>query len=216
MHIVLLGAPGSGKGTQAQFLNKKFNIDHISTGEILRVAVNSKNNLNLKINNLMNNGKLVSDELVISLIKERINQNNYARGILFDGFPRTISQANAMKEAFIRIDYVFEFIIPDEIIVKRIIGRRVHASSGRIYHVTFNPPKNKDKDDVTGEKLVIRNDDNEMIIRKRLIEYYKSTTPLIAYYQKEAKKHKIKYFKLDANRKAFEVNEELIKILSYR
>ncbi|MHB7671876.1 adenylate kinase [Providencia stuartii] len=213
MRIILLGAPGAGKGTQAQFIMEKFGIPQISTGDMLRAAVKAGSELGLKAKELMDNGKLVTDELVIALVKERIKQDDCRNGFLLDGFPRTIPQADAMKEAGINVDFVLEFDVPDEIIVERIIGRRVHAPSGRVYHVTFNPPKVENKDDVTGEELTIRKDDQEDTVRKRLVEYHGLTAPLVAYYQKEADAGNTKYFKIDGTRKVTEVSEELAKIL---
>ncbi|ELZ5941289.1 adenylate kinase [Providencia stuartii] len=213
MRIILLGAPGAGKGTQAQFIMEKFGIPQISTGDMLRAAVKAGSELGLKAKELMDNGKLVTDELVIALVKERIKQDDCRNGFLLDGFPRTIPQADAMKEAGIDVDFVLEFDVPDEIIVERIIGRRVHAPSGRVYHVTFNPPKVENKDDVTGEELTIRKDDQEDTVRKRLVEYHDLTAPLVAYYQKEATAGNTQYFKIDGTRKVSEVSEELAKIL---
>ncbi|EMF4671372.1 adenylate kinase [Providencia stuartii] len=213
MRIILLGAPGAGKGTQAQFIMEKFGIPQISTGDMLRAAVKAGSELGLKAKELMDNGKLVTDELVIALVKERIKQDDCRNGFLLDGFPRTIPQADAMKEAGINVDFVLEFDVPDEIIVERIIGRRVHAPSGRVYHVIFNPPKVENKDDVTGEELTIRKDDQEDTVRKRLVEYHDLTAPLVAYYQKEADAGNTKYFKIDGTRKVTEVSEELAKIL---
>lgn len=213
MRIILLGAPGAGKGTQAQFIMEKFGIPQISTGDMLRAAVKAGSELGLQAKELMDNGKLVTDELVIALVKERIKQDDCRSGFLLDGFPRTIPQADAMKEAGIKVDFVLEFDVPDEIIVERIIGRRVHAPSGRVYHVTFNPPKVENKDDVTGDELTTRKDDQEDTVRKRLVEYHDLTAPLVAYYQKEADAGNTKYFKLDGTRKVTEVSAELAKIL---
>ena len=193
MRIILLGAPGAGKGTQAQFIMEKYGIPQISTGDMLRAAVKSGSELGLQAKELMDNGKLVTDALVIALVKERIKQDDCRNGFLLDGFPRTIPQADAMKEAGITVDFVLEFDVPDEIIVDRIIGRRVHAGSGRVYHVKYNPPKTENKDDVTGEELTIRKDDQEETVRKRLVEYHQLTAPLIQYYQKEAQMSDVKY-----------------------
>ncbi|MDU7869435.1 MAG: adenylate kinase, partial [Pantoea sp.] len=153
MRIILLGAPGAGKGTQAQFIMEKYGIPQISTGDMLRAAVKAGSELGNQAKAIMDAGKLVTDELVIALVKERITQEDCKNGFLLDGFPRTIPQADAMKEAGITVDHVLEFAVPDELIVERIVGRRVHTPSGRVYHVTFNPPKVEGKDDVTGEEL---------------------------------------------------------------
>ncbi|AKH62453.1 MULTISPECIES: adenylate kinase [Photorhabdus] len=213
MRIILLGAPGAGKGTQAQFIMEKYGIPQISTGDMLRTAVKAGTELGLKAKELMDNGKLVTDELVIALVKERIKQDDCHNGFLLDGFPRTIPQADAMKEAGIHVDYVLEFDVPDELIIERIIGRRVHAPSGRVYHIKFNPPSVENKDDVTGEELTIRKDDHEDIVRKRLVEYHQQTAPLVSYYQKEAETGDTQYFRIDGTRKVSEVSEELVKIL---
>ncbi|NHB88131.1 adenylate kinase [Photorhabdus tasmaniensis] len=213
MRIILLGAPGAGKGTQAQFIMEKYGIPQISTGDMLRTAVKAGTELGLKAKELMDNGKLVTDELVIALVKERIKQDDCHNGFLLDGFPRTIPQADAMKEAGIHVDYVLEFDVPDELIIERISGRRVHAPSGRVYHLKFNPPAVENKDDVTGEDLTIRKDDHEDIVRKRLVEYHQQTAPLVSYYQKEAKAGDTKYFRIDGTCKVSEVSEELVKIL---
>lgn len=213
MRIILLGAPGAGKGTQAQFIMQQYGIPQISTGDMLRAAVKSGSQLGLQAKALMDAGKLVTDELVIALVKERITQSDCANGFLLDGFPRTVPQADAMKEAGISVDYVLEFDVPDEIIVDRMIGRRIHAPSGRVYHLKYNPPKQEGVDDVTGEQLTIRKDDAEDIVRKRLVEYHQLTKPLINYYQQEAKNSHTKYFKIDGTQPVADVTKALIKVL---
>jgi len=183
MRIILLGAPGAGKGTQAQFITEKYNIPQISTGDMLRAAVKAGTPLGLKAKEVMDAGQLVSDEIIIGLVKERIAESDCANGFLFDGFPRTIPQADALKEAGVDIDAVVEIDVADEEIIKRMSGRRVHPGSGRTYHVVFNPPKAEGKDDVTGEDLVQREDDQEETVRKRLDVYHEQTAPLISYYK---------------------------------
>ena len=213
MRIILLGAPGAGKGTQAQFIMEKYGIPQISTGDMLRAAVKAGTELGKQAKEIMDAGKLVTDELVIALVKERIAQEDCRNGFLLDGFPRTIPQADAMKDAGINVDYVIEFAVPDELIIDRIIGRRVHAASGRVYHVKFNPPKVEGKDNVTGEDLTIRKYDQEDTVRKRLVEYHQQTAPLVSYYQKEAEAGNTRYFKVEGTRKVEEVRAELETIL---
>ena len=183
MRVILLGAPGAGKGTQAQFICEKFSIPQISTGDMLRAAVKAGTELGLKVKEIMETGGLVSDEIIIGLVKERIQQADCVNGFLFDGFPRTIPQAEAMLEAGVDIDNVVEIHVDDEEIVQRLSGRRVHPGSGRVYHVVYNPPKVEGKDDETGEDLVQRDDDKEATIRKRLAIYHEQTEPLVAFYK---------------------------------
>lgn len=187
MRLILLGAPGAGKGTQATFIKEKFNIPQISTGDMLRAAVKAGTQLGLEAKKFMDAGGLVPDEVIIGLVKERIKDADCANGFLFDGFPRTIPQAEAMKNAGVAIDYVVEIDVPDAAIVERMSGRRSHPTSGRTYHVKFNPPKVEGKDDVTGEDLVQRDDDKEEVVLKRLQVYHDQTEQLIGYYSDWAK-----------------------------
>ncbi|TXL66253.1 adenylate kinase [Zeimonas arvi] len=182
MRLILLGPPGAGKGTQAAFITKKFGIPQISTGDMLRAAVKAGTPLGLEARKVMDAGGLVSDDIIIGLVKDRLQQPDCQAGYLFDGFPRTIPQAEAMKNAGVRLDYVLEIDVPEEDIIERMSGRRVHAASGRTYHVRFNPPKVAGKDDVTGEDLIQRDDDREETVRKRLEVYRAQTRPLIDYY----------------------------------
>lgn len=182
MRLILLGAPGAGKGTQATFICQKYGIPQISTGDMLRAAVKAGTPLGLQADAVMKAGALVSDELIINLVKERIAQPDCAKGFLFDGFPRTIPQADAMKAAGVKLDYVLEIDVPFEAIIERMSGRRSHPASGRTYHVKFNPPKVEGKDDVTGEDLIQREDDKEETVKKRLDVYHSQTKPLVAYY----------------------------------
>lgn len=188
MRIILLGAPGAGKGTQAQFITEKFGIPQISTGDMLRAAVKAGTPLGQKAKAVMDAGELVSDDIIIGLVKERIAEPDCAQGFLFDGFPRTLPQADALKDAGVRIDAVVEIDVADEEIVKRMAGRRVHPGSGRTYHLTFNPPREEGKDDVTAEPLIQRQDDNENTVRDRLRVYHEQTAPLIDYYKSWASK----------------------------
>ena len=183
MRIILLGAPGAGKGTQAQYICEKFAIPQISTGDMLRAAVKAGTELGKQVENIMQTGGLVSDELIISLVKERITDADCANGCLFDGFPRTIPQAEAMIEAGVDIDFVVEIDVDDEEIVKRMSGRRVHPGSGRTYHVIYNQPKVEGKDNETGEDLIQREDDAEATVRKRLGIYHDQTAPLVGFYK---------------------------------
>lgn len=213
MRIILLGAPGAGKGTQAQFIMHKYGIPQISTGDMLRASVKAKTPLGLQAKELMDAGKLVTDELVIALVKERIAQPDCKNGFLLDGFPRTVPQADAMKAAGINVDYVLEFDVPNEVIIDRMSGRRVHSASGRVYHVKYNPPKQEGIDDITGEPLTTRKDDHEDIVKKRLVEYHELTKPLISYYQNEKQAGNTEYFRIDGTQPVEEVTKELQKIL---
>ena len=182
MRIILLGPPGAGKGTQAQFIMQRYGIPQISTGDMLRAAVKAGTELGLKAKAVMDSGALVSDDIIIGLVKERIAQPDCAKGFLFDGFPRTIPQAEAMTAAAVQIDHVVEIVVEDEEIVGRMSGRRMHEASGRVYHVVNNPPKREGLDDVTGEALIQRADDKEETVRKRLQVYHDQTKPLVNYY----------------------------------
>lgn len=183
MRLMLLGGPGAGKGTQALRLTKHFNIPQISTGDMLRAAILAGSELGLSAKKIMDSGQLVSDDIIIGLVKERLQQDDCRNGFLLDGFPRTIPQAQALKDAGIPIDYVIEIAVDDDVIVERISGRRIHPASGRVYHIHSHPPKNKDKDDETNEPLILRDDDREEIVRKRLEVYHEQTEPLVDYYQ---------------------------------
>lgn len=213
MRIILLGAPGAGKGTQAQFLMDKYGIPQISTGDMLRAAIKEGTPLGLEAKKVMDAGQLVSDEIIIGLVKERIAKEDCANGFLLDGFPRTIPQADAMKENGIKVDHVIEFDVADEIIVERMSGRRVHPGSGRVYHIIYNPPKVEGKDDVTGEDLIIRDDDTEETVRKRLAIYHEQTKPLVDYYSAEADAGNTQYHKLDGTQAVDAVSKQLGDLL---
>ncbi|UYM14571.1 adenylate kinase [Endozoicomonas euniceicola] len=184
MRVILLGAPGAGKGTQAQFIMEEFGIPQISTGDMLRAAIKNGTELGKKVKAVMDSGSLVSDDIIIALVKERIAEADCAGGFLFDGFPRTIPQAEALRDAGVEIDHVVEIAVEDEEIVQRMGGRRVHPGSGRTYHVVYNPPKVEGKDDVTGEDLIQRKDDVEETVRHRLGVYHEQTAPLVDFYKK--------------------------------
>ena len=187
MRIILLGAPGAGKGTQSNFISKSLGIPQISTGDMLRAAVKAGTPLGISAKKIMDSGQLVSDEIIIGLVKERLTEPDCANGCLFDGFPRTLNQAEALGKDGIRIDHVVEINVEDEEIIERMSGRRVHPGSGRTYHVRFNPPKTPDIDDVTGEDLIQRDDDQEDTVRKRLEIYHEQTAPLINFYMNLSK-----------------------------
>lgn len=184
MRLILLGGPGAGKGTQANLIKEKYNIPQISTGDMLRAAVKAGTDLGKKAKEYMDSGGLVPDDVIIGLVKERIQETDCANGFLFDGFPRTIPQADAMKDAGVPIEAVVDIDVPDGEIIKRMSGRRVHLASGRTYHVLFNPPKEEGRDDVTGEPLIQRDDDKEETVKKRLDVYHQQTEPLVDYYKK--------------------------------
>ncbi|MGL4473254.1 MAG: adenylate kinase [Shewanella sp.] len=213
MRIILLGAPGAGKGTQAQFIMEHFGIPQISTGDMLRAAVKAGTPLGLEAKKVMDAGQLVSDDLIIGLVKERITADDCVKGFLLDGFPRTIPQANAMVDNGIAVDHVIEIDVPDEEIVKRMSGRRVHPGSGRTYHVVFNPPKETGKDDVTGEELVIRPDDEETTVRKRLDIYHEQTKPLVDFYGAMAAAGETQYRKFDGTQTVAAVSEQMVAAL---
>jgi adenylate kinase len=213
MKLILLGAPGAGKGTQAQFMTEKYGIPQISTGDMLRAAVKAGSPLGLKVKEVMASGGLVSDETIIELIEERIQQDDCKNGFLFDGFPRTIPQAEALKKQKILIDAVVEIDVPDEEIVSRLSGRRVHEESGRVYHVDYNPPKVAGKDDETGEALVQREDDKEETVRKRLGVYHSQTAPLVEYYSKWAEtgaEEAPRYVKVDGVGDMAQIKQQIV------
>ncbi|SHE22300.1 adenylate kinase [methanotrophic endosymbiont of Bathymodiolus puteoserpentis (Logatchev)] len=193
MRVILLGSPGSGKGTQAQFITEKYAIPQISTGDMLRAAVRAGTELGIAAKKIMDEGGLVSDEIILGLIKDRITQADCAKGFLLDGFPRTIAQAEGLDAMGIEIDHVLEIAVPDEEIIKRMSGRRVHSESGRTYHIEFNPPKVAGIDDVTGDALIQRDDDKEETVRKRLEVYHKQTKPLVDFYSAAAQQGKVKF-----------------------
>jgi adenylate kinase len=211
MRIILLGSPGSGKGTQAQFITKKYAIPQISTGDMLRAAVRAGTQLGVQAKQVMDAGGLVSDDIILGLIKERIAQADCANGFLLDGFPRTIAQAEGLKKMGVVIDTVIEIVVEDEEIVKRIAGRRVHLQSGRTYHVEFNPPKVEGIDDVTGEALIQRDDDKEETVRRRLSVYHEQTKPLVGYYS--AAGQQAKFSSITGKGTVDEITEKVFAIL---
>jgi len=220
MRLILLGGPGAGKGTQSTFIKEKFGIPQISTGDMLRAAVKAGTPLGLAAKKVMDSGALVSDDIIIGLVKERIKETDCANGFLFDGFPRTIPQADAMKAAKVDLDYVVEIAVDDREIVDRMSGRRVHVASGRTYHTKFNPPKNAGKDDVTGEDLIQREDDKEATVKKRLDVYHEQTEPLIDYYSNWANSgavgvtHAPKYVKIPGVGKMDDIRDAIFKALA--
>lgn len=215
MRLILLGGPGAGKGTQATYIARHYGIPQISTGDMLRAAVKAGTALGLAAKQVMDRGALVSDEIIIGLVKERIRAPDCARGFLFDGFPRTIPQADAMKLSGVPLEHVVEIAVPDEVIVERMSGRRAHLPSGRTYHVKFNPPKIAGRDDVTGEPLVLRDDDKEETVKKRLAVYHAQTEPLIDYYARwaEADARAPRYHRVDGLGKVEEVRDRILATL---
>jgi adenylate kinase len=215
MRVILLGAPGAGKGTQAKFITEKFGIPQISTGDMLRAAVKAGTELGIKAKSVMDSGGLVSDDLIIALVQERIAQADCANGFLFDGFPRTIPQADALVKAGVTLDYVVEIAVDDEAIVQRIAGRRVHEASGRVYHVVYNPPKVDGKDDATGDELVQRKDDTEETVRHRLAVYHSQTEPLIKFYQElSAEQGKPKFTHIEGVGSVDDITAKVLAALS--
>jgi adenylate kinase len=217
MRLILLGGPGAGKGTQANFIKEKFQIPQISTGDMLRAAVKAGTELGKEAKKFMDSGGLVPDEVIIGLVKERIQEADCQKGFLFEGFPRTIPQADAMKEAGVAIDAVVDINVPDEEIIKRMSGRRAHLASGRTYHIVFNPPKEEGKDDVTGEPLVQRDDDKEETVKKRLEVYHDQTEPLIDYYKNwetSGESGAPKYIRIEGVCKVEEITEGIFSALT--
>ncbi len=209
MRVILLGGPGAGKGTQANFIKERFGIPQISTGDMLRAHVKSGSDLGVAAKKIMDEGGLVSDDIIMGMVKERIKEDDCKAGYLFDGFPRTIPQAEALKEAGVPIDAVVEIDVPDEEIVKRMSGRRVHLASGRTYHVVFNPPKVEGKDDETGEPLIQREDDQEETVKARLKVYHDQTEPLISFYTQDADAGNCRYVKINGVGGVDEIRDQI-------
>ena len=216
MRLILLGGPGAGKGTQANFIKDKYQIPQISTGDMLRAAIKAGSDLGKKAKGYMDSGGLVPDEVIIGLVKERIKEADCQKGFLFDGFPRTIPQADAMKDAGVALDGVVDINVPDAEIIKRMSGRRVHLASGRTYHITFNPPKEDGKDDVTGEALIQRDDDQEDTVRNRLDVYHAQTEPLVDYYkswESSGESAAPKYIRIEGVGKVEEIRDQIYSVL---
>ncbi|MGR8935265.1 MAG: adenylate kinase [Gammaproteobacteria bacterium] len=214
MRVILLGSPGSGKGTQAQFITEKYAIPQISTGDMLRAAVRTETPLGIEAKKVMDAGGLVSDEIILGLIQERITQSDCAQGFLLDGFPRTIAQAEGLKAMGVALDYAIEIAVEDEETVRRMSGRRVHPNSGRTYHILFNPPRVEGLDDVTGEPLIQRDDDREETVRKRLAVYHEQTKPLVEYYTREAQQGKVKFASISGVGPVAEITAKVFAVLA--
>ena len=210
MRIILLGAPGVGKGTQAKFICNRFSIPQISTGDMLRESVRAGSSLGKKVKTVMEEGALVTDEIIIDLVKERIKKDDCKKGYLFDGFPRTIPQAEALAQQNIQIDSVIEIKVEDAQIISRLAGRRVHLASGRVYHIVNNPPKQKNVDDLTGEPLIQREDDKEDTIKQRLEVYRNQTEPLVNFYQEKQKEGALSYRSVDGDKAYDNLSEEIL------
>lgn len=214
MRVILLGSPGSGKGTQAQFITEKFNIPQISTGDMLRAAVKAGTPLGIEAKKVMDTGGLVSDDIILGLIEERIADADCKKGFLLDGFPRTIAQADGLATMGVDVDYVIEIAVADEEIIKRLSGRRVHLESGRTYHIQFNPPKSEGVDDVTGEPLTQRGDDKEETVGKRLDVYHQQTKPLVDFYSQAAEQGNVKFASIAGVGEVGEITDKIFAVLS--
>jgi len=214
MRVILLGPPGAGKGTQAKFICETFKIPQISTGDMLRAAVGAGSELGKRVKAVMDSGALVSDDIIIELVKERIAAPDCANGFLFDGFPRTIPQAQALDDAGVVIDSVVEITVPDEEIVKRMSGRRVHPGSGRVYHVEFNPPRQPGKDDETGEDLLQRDDDKEATVRERLEVYRRQTLPLVEFYQQKSRESALSFVAVEGTGEVQEIQRRIVSAVA--
>lgn len=213
MKVLLLGAPGAGKGTQAQFITAAFGIPQISTGDMLRAAIKAGTPLGLEAKKIIDEGGLVRDDIIIGMVKERIAQADCQNGFLFDGFPRTLAQAEAMIDAGVNLDAVVEIDVPDGVIIERMSGRRVHLPSGRTYHIKHNPPKAEGKDDVTGEELIQRDDDKEDVVKKRLDVYHEQTEVLVGFYSRLSGEHAPKYIKIDGTQPVDAVKNQVLAAL---
>lgn len=216
MRIILLGPPGAGKGTQAKFICDHFGVPQISTGDMLRAAVREGSALGLRVKSVMDSGQLVSDDIILELVAERVARPDCAKGYLFDGFPRTIPQAEGLERAKVALDYVLEVRVPDEEVIARLSGRRSHPASGRVYHIHFNPPKVEGRDDVTGEPLVQRDDDREDTVRQRLQVYHQQTAPLLDFYRVRAARQQVRLRSVVGTGSVSEITAAVLKALADR